>query len=150
MEIGFLVKTGAALMISLFLLILFVLVPKNSKKKPKQKKEKKEEQKIEISYDDFSFDDLRALVRNRKISNEDLSKVVDAILKNYSHIPNKMGIRKHPDFDKYVDFIVHLVRHPNTSKELILKVDKELRRINPSYEKELNDALSMALKSLGV
>jgi hypothetical protein len=72
------------------------------------------------------------------------------ILKYYGHIHEKLGIRSHPDFDIYMEILIIICRHPNTNKDIIIKFDKELTRLNPSYKAEINEALTKGLNSRGV
>ncbi len=156
MSVELLIQSIIGLIVLLILLVLLFLLLSRSKKKEQKNKStvvtkvtkstKKNSKKESIP----SFDELRAIVRNKKSSHEDLKKAVDLIIQHYSKIHPKMGIRSHPDFDKYVDLIVHLVRHRNTSKELILKLDAALLKVNPDYKAELNDTLTKALNSRGI
>jgi len=143
MEIDLLIKIVLALVFLLFVLIILFVVPAKKKKKKKEEIKKAKKKKIEIH--ELDFDELRAIIRRESTSKEDLEKSVDAIIQNYSKIPSKMGIRNHPDFDKYVDVIINLVRHKNVDKHLILKLDKALLKANLEYKAELNETLTKAL-----
>jgi len=59
----------------------------------------------------------------------------------------KLGLRTHPDFDTYMDILFTICRHPNTNKDIIIKFDKELSRLNPEYKKEINEAITKGLNS---
>ncbi len=151
MDIELIIKSVVGLVVLLTLLIVLFIIPSRNKKKRSrdQKKsvkpaEKKEKEEI------LSFDELRAIVRRRSTTTEELQKAIDQIVKHYSKIHPKLGIRNHPDFDKYVDLIVHLVRHKNTNKDLVLQLDRALTQNNPEYRAELNDTLSKALNSRGM
>ncbi len=153
MDIALLVKSIAALVVILIVLIfIFVLPAKRKKEKQQQKiqEEKEQKQKQKKKHEPLpTFDELLKRVKSSESSKEDLQKAIELINKYYSKIPPKLGIRTHPDFDKYIVLIIYLVRHKNTDKELILSLDRTLRKNNPSYEPELNDALSKALNSRG-
>ncbi|NPA65640.1 MAG: hypothetical protein GXO11_02035 [Epsilonproteobacteria bacterium] len=152
MDIGLLIKSIAGLVAILIVLILIFVLPAR-KKKAKQKKEQAEKEKVKKQKKKYepipTFDELLKIVKNQESSTEDLQKAIDLIIKYHSKIPPKLGIRAHPDFDKYVALIIFLVRHKNTNKDLILSLDRALRKNNPSYEPELNNALSKALNSRG-
>jgi len=149
MDIDLLIKSIIGLIVILFLLIVVFVLPAKEKPKKKQKKKQTITQQKPKTLDDLDFDELRAIVRRPSTSKEELKKAIEQIVKNYSKIPPKLGIRTHPDFDKYVDLIIHLIRHPNTDKKLILELDKTLLKNNPQYKEELNEALSKGLNSLG-
>ena len=148
-DIEIVIKSVVGLVVLLTLLIIVFVLPTRAKKKKVQKQVKKRIQTVEKE-EVLDFDDLRAIVRRRSSSTEDLQKAIDQVVKHYSKIPPKLGIRNHPDFDKYVDLIVHLVRHTNTNKDLILQLDRALTKNNPEYKAELNDTLSKALNSRGI
>jgi len=153
MEIEFIIKSVAVLLVLLFLLILFFVLPKKRKSLKRTNKKKKKERVYnahQVKKEDkvLTFDELRAIVRKRSSTTIELEKVVDQVIKNYNKIPPKRGIRSHPEFDKYIDLMMHLVRHRNTNKHLILKLDRALIDANPEYKVELNDTLSKALNSL--
>lgn len=149
MDIEFIIKSVVGLIVLLTLLIILFVLPARKKKKKIQKQKKQAALKEEESEELLSFDELRAVVRRRSTTAEELQKVIDQVVKHYSKIPPKLGIRTHPDFDKYVDLIVHLVRHRNTNKDLILQLDRALTKNNPEYKAELNDTLTKALNSRG-
>jgi len=150
LDIVLLLESIGGLFVILVLLLFLVILPARKKKKAKEEEKKKQaQQKSAKSRPEPvpTFDELRAKVRQNATSKEELEKTIDLIIKYYSKIPKKLGTRTHPDFDKYVDLIVHVVRHKNTNKNIILKLDKALLQKNPEYKAELNDALSKALNS---
>ena len=150
LDIEIVIKSVVGLVVLLTLLIIVFVLPARAKKKKVQKQVKKRIQTTVEKEVALDFDDLRAIVRRHSSSKEDLQKAIDQIVKHYSKIPPKLGIRNHPDFDKYVDLIVHLVRHTNTNKDLILQLDRALTKNNSEYKAELNDTLSKALNSRGI
>ncbi len=150
MNIEIVIESVVGLVVLLTLLIVLFLVPwKRKKKKLHTKKSQGKEATQRKREEVLPFDELRAVVRRRSSSSEDLEMAIDQVIKHYAKIHPKLGIRNHPDFDKYVDLIVHLVRHKNTNKDLIIKLDKALTHENPQYKAELNDTLTKALNSLG-
>ncbi len=155
MDVELLIRGFIGLVVLLGLLMLLFLLPARKKKAKKEQKISNSTKKSAYTKrerspeDELSFDALRAIIRTRSSTTEELERAVDAIIRHYIHIPPKLGTRTHPDFDKYVDVIVHLVRHKNTNKDLILKLDKALNKENSAYKAELNDTLSKALNSRG-
>jgi len=141
MEISLLIEAIAGLVIVLGILIFILLKPKNEKKPKKQIiSSSKPKENIDL-------DSLRYIIRNRVSSKKELSDAVDNIIKYHGNIPAKLGIRVNPQFDAYMEIFVTLCRHPNTSKDIILKLDKELVKLNPSYKTEINEAITKGLNS---
>jgi len=56
-------------------------------------------------------------------------------------------MRAHPDFDIYMEILFTICRHPNTNKDIVIKFDRELGRLNPEYKKEINEAITKGLNS---
>ena len=144
MDIVLLVKSGVGLLVLLAILIFFMISVPTAKKKKKAKPVVPVSNKLNID-----FDYLRAIIRNKKSTSQELKETLDLILKYHGTIHTKLGLRAHPDFDMYMDVILHICRHPNTNKDLILKFDKELVSKNPEYKVEINDSLTKGLNSRG-
>ena len=144
MDIVFVLKTIAGLVSILALLILFFFYPSKKEKKKKISKKVKPKEKI------YTLEEILAVVRDKSSSKEELYKVIDSLVKYHAKIPHKLGMRAHPDFDIYEELVLRLCHHPNTDKDLILRVDKVLQKENPTYKVELNDALTKGLNARGV
>lgn len=152
MDLELLVRIIGGLLVLLVLLIVIFVLPSRAKKKKSSSSLSKTASKVALEPKDLkelSFDELRAIVRKRSSTTKDLEDAIEQIVKSYSKIHPKMGLRTHPDFDMYIDLIVHLVRHKNTNTALVLKLDRALVKNNPDYKAELNDALQKALNSRG-
>lgn len=102
------------------------------------------ELKLKIPHD---FVSLRKIIKNKKSSVKELEEALELILKYYGEIHPKLGIRAHPDFDNYMDVIIRLCRHPRATSKMVVSFDKELRKKNPDYEKDINDAITKGLNS---
>ena len=148
MDIVLLVKSIAGLSaILVVLLLFFIYISKNKSKKQKKKKSYTSPTPPKPKYD---WNTLIKSVRNRQATTQELKETLALILKYHGTIPNKLGIRVNPEFDKYSEVLLRLCRHPNTNKDLIIDFDKELEKRNPEYIKEINDALTKGLNSRGV
>jgi len=147
-SIIFLVKSIVGLAVILGILILFFLYTL-SKKKKIQTKKKKSVTKIEPKQN-YKLQNLLKIIRNKHSTTEELSKALDLVLKHHGHIHAKLGIRTHPDFDIYSEILLRICRHPNTTKDIIIKFDKELEKRNPEYVREINDSLTKGLNSRGM
>lgn len=142
MEISLLIKTITGLVIILGILIFVLLLPKKIKKTKKTSSKKISKSKTKID-----FDSLRHIIRNRMSTTKQLGEALDLIIKHHGNIPAKLGIRVNPQFDGYMEVLVTLCRHPNASKDIILKFDKELVKLNTEYKSEINDAITKGLNS---
>ena len=148
MDILLLVKSIAGLSaILVVLLLFFIYTSKNKSKKQKKKKSYTSPTPPKPKYD---WNTLLKGVRNKQATTQELQETLALILKYHGIIPNKLGIRVNPEFDKYSEVLLRLCRHPNTNKDLIIDFDKELEKRNPEYIKEINDALTKGLNSRGV
>lgn len=141
MEASLLIEAIAGLVVILGLLIFIMLKPKvdlTTKKEyvtPSEPKKKTD------------LDSIRHVIRNRNSTKEELAEAVDMVLKYHKNIPEKLGVRTNPKFDAYMEIFVTLCRHKNATKDMILKLDKELVKNNPEYKSEINDAITKGLNS---
>lgn len=125
----------------LLLLSLFVMKPKREKKRALQKRE------VQKRGEHKSLQEYLDIIRERSSTTKELADAVDNILKYYGSIHSKLGIRIHPDFKIYALALVQICRHPHTNKDIILKFNRGLEKQNPSYAKEINDAITRGLNS---
>ena len=137
---------GLVIVLAVLIFLLFYS-PRTKNKKPERKAVKNvepvsEKQKVDL-------ETLRAIIKNKKSASKELKDTLDLILKHHGIIHPKMGLRAHPDFDIYMDILFTICRHPNTNKNIIIKFDKELVRLNPEYKAEINDAITKGLNSRG-
>jgi hypothetical protein len=143
MEASLLIQSIAGLVVILAILIFLLLKPKVSvKSKTINIKPEDEKPKTDL-------ESLRHIIRNRNSTEKQLSYATDMVLKYHGNIPGKLGLRLNPQFDAYMEIIITLCRHPHTSKDIILKFDKELTRLNPEYKTEINEAITKGLNSRG-
>jgi len=151
MDIVLLVKSIAGLTVILaILLFVFLYSPKAKKRQKTQKKVQKSYTTPSPAKPKTDWKSLIKVLRNRESTTEELKEALDLMLKYHGKIPEKLGIRVNPEFDKYAEAILRLCRHPNTNKELIIDFDRELESKNPEYIKEINDALTKGLNSRGI
>jgi len=101
-------------------------------------------EELKIAHD---FESLKKIIKNKKSSEKELQMALDLLLKYYGEIHPKLGIRAHPEFDKYIEIIIRLCHHPKATSKMVVGFDKELRKKNPEYERDINDAMSKGLNS---
>ena len=148
MDIVVLIKSIAGLSALLGLLIFFLFYTPSSKKKEIKKEKKKPLQSIEVN-EKKTLNDYLKVLKNQEASQKELQETLDAIIKEYGEIPKKFGARINPEFYMYVEMIMRICRHRNTNKHLIINFYKALEKKNPQYSRELNEALTKGLNSLG-
>ena len=129
------------------LLFFFFYIPKKRKKTPATPEAT---QPTQVKQTPTDLDYLRGIIKDKNSSTKQLQETLELILKHHGEITPKMGLRPHPDFDIYMDILFTICRHPHTNKDIIIKFDAALERKNPSYVKEINDAITKGLNSRGV
>jgi len=133
MDITLLIGLGFVLVLVLaFLIFLFFA---SARKKSALAQEKKPAKVLDLKA-------LRAITEDETTSSKELRDALDLVLKNYGVIDR--------NFDIYMEILFSICLHPNTNKNIILNFDKELRRLNPEFKTEINEALTKGLNSRGV
>lgn len=136
MDITLLVKSFIGLVSILAILIFFLFYsPGQKRKKELQKKQEKKKNKKNKSVD---FETFLAIVRDKKASSQELSTALDNILEYYGEIE---------DFKYYGEILLRICRHPQTTKDIILKFNRDLEKKNPGYAIEINDFITRGLNS---
>ena len=145
MEITLLIKSimGLVIILSLLLLLLFY------KPKKKQKKKKAKVVRTDNGKPKTDLESLRSIIKSKRTTTKELKEALDLVLKHHGHVHKKLGLRPHPDFDVYMEILITICRHPNTTKDIIVDFDKSLGRLNPEYKAEINDAITKGLNSRG-
>ena len=141
-----------AMMVLLVVLVLLVLAYSFSRaaKKRANKRTGKPVVKPKQIKQPRSFDELRSVIKNKRSSAMVLSEALDELLLHYGMIHRKLGARPHPDFDRYMEILFAICRHPNTNKDIVVSFDKRLAEKNPDYRREIDDALQRGLSSRGM
>jgi len=136
MDIVFILKVLAGLIIILALLmgIFFYL-----KKSSQTKKKNRDTHQIKKHADICRLQDILAALRDEKSTQEELQKLIECLVKHHAKISDK--------FDIYEEIILRLCYHPQTNKDLILKLDRALQKQNPAYLRELNSTLTKGLNA---
>jgi len=147
MDITLLIKSIATLSGALGILILLYFYLSHANKPQKKKASKKIQHIREVQPD---LNTLLEIIKDKKSTTLELKEAVDLIVKYYGKIPKKLGMRAHPKFEIYSELILRICHHPNTTKEIILKLDRELERLNPEYKMELEDSLTKGLDTRGL
>ena len=144
MEVIPLVQTIFGLVVILGILIFLLFLPIGKKKNVVTAKKvatpQNQSQKTDLMY-------LKSIVKNKKSTTQELKEALLLVIKHHGNIHPKLGVRPHPDFDVYMDFLFTICRHPNASKDIVISFDKDLCRLNPGYKKDINEAITKGLNS---
>ncbi|NOR58749.1 MAG: hypothetical protein GQ474_09535 [Sulfurimonas sp.] len=146
MEITLLLKSIVGLVIVLALLIFLLFLPSN-RKKAKTEPTKDTSSEATQRPPNTDLDYLRSIIKKKKSTTEELKEALKLVIKHHGIVHEKLGLRVHPDFDIYMDILFTICRHPNTNKDIVIKFDRELARLNPEYKKEINEAITKGLNS---
>lgn len=151
MQADVIVKAIVSLVALLAILIFFLFLEPSKQKKEIQKTKSKEglskEKEEAQTQQNTDLKYLVSIIKNKKTSSDVLSQTLELIIKHHGVVHKKLGIRAHPDFDIYVEILFNICRHRNATKDMILKFDKELAKLNPDYVKEINEAIARGLQS---
>ena len=147
MELTLLLESGLGLLVLLAILVFMLLL---SLKKKKLKKAKKVQVTKSAAKQRTDLAHLKSIIKTRSSSTAELKDSLELIIKHHGTIHKKLGQRAHPDFDTYMDILFTICRHPNTNKDIILKFDRALEKINPEYKPEINEAIAKGLNSRGI
>ncbi|MEA1892403.1 MAG: hypothetical protein U9N33_06790 [Campylobacterota bacterium] len=145
MEITLLIKSVMGLVVVLAILMFLLFLPSRQKLQKVKEKAKKQIAKKNALYTDLNS--LVTIIKKKDTPTQELQETMDLIIKYHGKIHAKLGIRVHPDFDIYMDILFTICRHPHADKNIVLKFDKELTKLNPTYTKEINDAITKGLNS---
>lgn len=133
----------AGLVVLLIIMILVFLAFK-AKKPQQQKSEQSKERLI-----DYTFDDIRKIVRSKSSTQKEMKEALDYLIAHFGTIEPKLGMRSHPDFDRYAEVLYYLCRHVNATKELVIGFDSALSKKNPQYRQQIDEILSKGLNARG-
>jgi len=144
------IRLTAAIMVvigfSLMILVIYVLL---SGKKKEPIKKPTTQNKAEKKHRDRSMKALKTIIKDKNTSAEELSSVLDLIIKYHGDIPTEHVGKKGTSFDPYIDILFTICRHPNTNKKIITNFDSALSKKNPNFAFGISDAVSKGLASRG-
>ncbi|EDZ63347.1 hypothetical protein SMGD1_1304 [Sulfurimonas gotlandica GD1] len=146
MEITLLLKSIMGLVIILALLIFLLFLPSNQKKE-KEKNAPKNITPTQQRPPNTDLEYLRSIIKKKKSTTQELKEALEMVIRYHGIVHEKLGLRTHPDFDIYMDILFTICRHPNTNKDIVVKFDRELARLNPDYKQEINEAITKGLNS---
>lgn len=87
-----------------------------------------------------TFDAVEAIILDRSSSAAALEEAVEMISRYYTQVHATT-------LQRYIRIIVTLCRHPQTSKEMIVALDRALQNANPNWRPEIDAALKKGLES---
>lgn len=90
--------------------------------------------------------DLNDFLKNQNVSKEDLTKVCNYFVANHK-LPHKKTTDQIPASARmHIRFISLLSSHPNADAKIISFFNNTLKRVNPGYEKEIDQFESNGIK----
>lgn len=148
METELIVKSimGLIVILALLIFLLFLEPVKEPQSEKNMPAAKAEVQEVASSMK-TDLDSLVKVIKNKKSTAEELAEALDLIIKHHGTVHTKLGVRPHPDFDIYADILFTMCRHRNVNKDLVVKFDRELEKLNPEYKQDINDAMTKGLNS---
>lgn len=121
----------ALVLIVLSVLIFLILKLGGDKESEKQKS------LDEVANENSRLDDLLFIVSRRSSSKSELSSAAIEFVRKLP-FPKKESSKVPENAKEYLNFILLLASHKNTDAKLIAFVNKELKKRNPSYIKEID------------
>ncbi len=115
-------------LLSVFILSILAFIISKVKSNDKKKKQIKEE---------VSIHTYVKIVADKSSSAAQIQDAIDTVV-NFYTFPVKQGIETPPTAKPYLDFILYAVFHKNSSAKMIADMNKELKKANPSYKKEID------------
>ena len=149
MEVELIIESIMGLVGLLGLLILFLFIAPSSEEQKAQDIEP-EEPIVEVASEpsmDTDLESLRDVIKDKESPTEKLREALELIIEYHGTVHTKLGIRAHPDFDIYAEVLFRICRHPNADKDMIIKFDRDLGRLNPEYKEDINEAMTRGLTS---
>lgn len=147
MDITILIQSIVGLVAILGVLAILLVSQFSSKEVKIEEVKEESPPPVETNTD---FQHLQAVVNDNNSSTEELSNAMSLIIKRHGTMRSKLGMRPHPESDAYMDVLFKACRHKNINKDIIIKFNNSLEKLNPGYKKEINEALMRGLNSRGV
>lgn len=131
------------------LLVTLVFFYINSRKKNGEQKKRHSATSSQTSRKSIppTFEQLKAIIKNRQTSTQELENAVTQIMQYYGEIPPKRGVSPDKMFTEYAGLLIAVCRHKNTNAQIVVHFDSQLRKKNPSYESNIDEMLQQGLNS---
>lgn len=146
MDIVALIKLLLGLSALLTLLLLFYLYRAHKKKRQPENIQKADIRTPAAP----SLEDILKVIKEKASTTKELDEAVKSLLAYHAKIPPKRGMNAHSRFALYSEILIRVCHHPNTNKEIVLGLERELIKQNPVYKLELEDSLNKGLNTRGI
>jgi len=123
------------ILIIVIIFIVIILIFKNSNKTIIVTKE--QNKKPIIYKSNFNIKDMSEIAAKRKSSKEELRKAIDYVKKNLP-FPKKTNHNLPKDIKIYLNFVLLIASHKNADAVLVAYMDRELKKVNPQYNIEID------------
>jgi len=146
MDIATLVILGLLLIVVLGFLLFLFLKARNVKKAKAHTQTQTPSKPIQET-PPLTMENLINIIKDKTSNKSELTNALDMILKHYGKINQKQAQNEQYAFRVYEKILIAICKHPNTDKDIILHFNRELEKYNPSYKKEINDAITRGLNA---
>lgn len=134
-EIGVMKLVLIALVLIVLSVLIFLILKLGGDKE--SEKQKNLDEIDEVANENSRLDDLLFIVSRRSSSKSELSSAAIEFVRKLP-FPKKESSKVPENAKEYLNFILLLASHKNTDAKLIAFVNKELKKRNPSYIKEID------------
>jgi len=123
------------ILIIVIIFVVLILILRNNNKTVVVTKISNKEQ---VSYKkNLTIKDMSEIAAKRKSSHEELKKAIDCVKKNML-FPKKTNHKLPKDIKIYLNFVLLVASHKNADASLIAYMDRELKKVNPQYNTEID------------
>jgi len=126
----------AIIVVIIFVATALLLILKNSKNTTIIIN-KEQNKKSTIYKENFNIKDMSEIAAKRKSSKEELKKAINYV-KNNLPFPKKTNYKMPKDIKIYLNFVLLIASHKNADAALIAYMDRELKKVNPQYNTEID------------
>ncbi len=127
-----LIGLGIVIVAVIVISVLIINMKKSKAALKEDSSKKREDLEPEIT-----FDDLLRIVKSKQSTKNDLTKAIIKAARDFP-FPQKKGNSLSNEAKKYLNFVFLTAAHPNADAKMIAFMDKELKRVNPSYKMEID------------
>ncbi len=126
---------AVVVLIIVIIFVVLVLILKNNNKTVIVTKERSK--KPITSKKILTIKDMSEIAAKRKSSREELKKAIDHVKKSLL-FPKKINHKLPKDIKIYLNFVLLVASHKNADAALIAYMDRELKKVNPQYNTEID------------
>jgi uncharacterized protein YpmS len=88
----------------------------------------------------ITFEMLCAVIKHASTQNPELNRAVDTIIERYCNV-----IEGERPFEVYASLLAKLCVHPHTDSKMILRFQRSVLAVNPTYKEQIEKTLKLGL-----